>query len=233
MAASFTVDIELSKWFLAEQAPRFVHKLSSVAEPFGNGIGVIFICVAMFQLDKARRRDLVPVLLASLGAGMLANLIKITVVRVRPVAYTFDGSVWDTFWPWLDSPTFSSAYQSFPSGHTTTAVGLALTLGFIYPRVRGLFYTLAFLVGVHRVCVGAHYLSDVFAGATVGYLVGILCCRVHLWKWRNTGAVAPRSKEPITSVPKAHLDRAVGASRLQFDGSARGDQGGSSGSAAS
>ncbi len=231
MVAAFPFDLGVSKWFLEGNAPGFIHKLTSAAEPFGNGLGVTFICIAMFLLDKARRRDLVLVVTTSLGAGMVANLIKVCVVRVRPLSYSFDGPVLETFGPWLESNTFTSAYQSFPSGHTTTAVGLALGLGLVYPRARSLLFTLAVLVGLHRVCVGAHYLSDVFAGAALGYLVAIGCCRIHLWKWRMIGAVSPATEEATTSVPPAHLDRSV-TNRLQVDGSVRGDLGESSESAA-
>lgn len=233
MAMAFPFDLELSKWFLEGKAPRFIHKLTSVAEPFGNGLGVMFICVAMFLLDTARRRDMVLVVASSLGAGLLANLIKVNVVRVRPLAYTFDGPVQETFGPWLESNAFTSAYQSFPSGHTTTAVGLALALGIVYPRARGLFFSLAVLVGLHRVCVGAHYLSDVFAGAALGYLVSMACCRIHLWKWRLIGAVGPAREETGTSVPPAHLDCNSLATRRQAGGSAQDALGGNSESVAS
>jgi len=182
MFAALPIDIALSKWFLQERAPHFVHKLTSVTEPFGNGIGVMIICCTIFLLDKTRRRDLIFVAASSLGAGLVANLVKMSIVRVRPYAYSFDGTVRETFGPWLES-------TAFPSGHTTTAVGLAMALGLLYPRARGLFIALAVSVGVYRVCVGAHFLSDVFAGAALGYVVGLVCCRAHLGKWRKLGAI--------------------------------------------
>jgi len=221
--ASLPFDLELSRWFLLGHAPGFIHKLSNVAEPFGNGLGVMFVCVVIFMLDKARRRDLVLVITSSLGAGLVTNLIKINVGRIRPYAYTFEGGVHETFRPWVETISFTSDYQSFPSGHATTAVGLAMALALLYPRSRFLFFGLAAFVGLHRVCVGAHYLSDVFAGATVGYLVGLVCCRVHLWKWRMMGVIATTPADGVPCVPPTHLDLdRAGASQSPSDGSGRG-----------
>lgn len=62
-------------------------------------------------------------------------------------------------------------YDSFPSGHTSTAFTLATVLGERY-RMKGFFYTIATLVGYSRVALGKHYPSDVLAGAIIGYLAG-------------------------------------------------------------
>ncbi len=218
--AALPFDLELSKWFLLEHAPAFIHKLTAATEPFGNGLGVMFICVAIFLLDKLRRRDLVFVVTSSLGAGIVADLIKMSIARVRPHAYTFDGAVHETFGPWLESTSITSTYQSFPSGHTTTAFGLAMALSLLYPRARVLFFTLAVCVGMFRLCVGAHYLSDVFAGAALGCLVGLICCRIHLWKWRTLGVIAPTPTGASTSVLRLHTEPVhVRASRSLADAS--------------
>jgi len=63
---------------------------------------------------------------------------------------------------------------SFPSGHTATAFGAAFALfgqigGFSYGAI-----ALAPLIGFSRVYLGAHYPSDVVAGAFLGVLVGIV-----------------------------------------------------------
>jgi membrane-associated phospholipid phosphatase len=62
---------------------------------------------------------------------------------------------------------------SFPSGHTSNAFAVAT----VWARHYGLkgavpAYTLAGLVGVSRLASGKHHLSDVVAGATLGYTVG-------------------------------------------------------------
>jgi membrane-associated phospholipid phosphatase len=62
---------------------------------------------------------------------------------------------------------------SFPSGHTSNAFAVATVWARHY-GVKGAVpaYTLAGLVGVSRMASGKHHLSDVVAGATLGYTVG-------------------------------------------------------------
>ncbi|MFO7583173.1 MAG: phosphatase PAP2 family protein [Anaerolineales bacterium] len=71
---------------------------------------------------------------------------------------------------------------SFPSGHTTQiffmATLLILRFNFGIQTALGL-YVLATLVGFTRIYVGAHYPRDVFGGATLGVIWGILTLLVN------------------------------------------------------
>jgi undecaprenyl-diphosphatase len=74
---------------------------------------------------------------------------------------------------------------SFPSGHSTEAMVIYLTLGALLARfaarravrvylvVNAL--ALTFLIGVTRVCLGVHYPTDVLAGWAVGLAWALLC----------------------------------------------------------
>jgi len=62
-------------------------------------------------------------------------------------------------------------WQSFPSGHTTTAFMLATALILCIPKKRGLhpiLISLAFLVGFSRIYLMQHFWVDVLAGALLG-----------------------------------------------------------------
>ena len=144
-------------------------------EPFGHGVGVLLVLIAVHQLDP-RRRYAIPRLLAmSLGAGLAANVVKLVIARARPFNFNFEGGVADTFGEWFPVLSGGTTNQSFPSAHTATAVGLAVGLIWIYPRGRWLFVTLAMMVACQRVESGYHYLSDTVIGAGIGLFVAMAC----------------------------------------------------------
>ncbi|CAN5768316.1 hypothetical protein BH10CHL1_BH10CHL1_07810 [soil metagenome] len=63
---------------------------------------------------------------------------------------------------------------SFPSGHSATAFGGAWLLGHVWPRERGLLYTIASLVAFSRMYLGDHYPGDVAIGSLLGTLFAML-----------------------------------------------------------
>ena len=70
--------------------------------------------------------------------------------------------------------------KSFPSGHTSNAFALAAVAERHYGWKIGVpAYGLAGLVGASRINEDKHYLSDVVAGATLGYVVGRAVVRVN------------------------------------------------------
>ena len=75
---------------------------------------------------------------------------------------------------------------AFPSGHSAYAFASATLLGARYPKLRFPLYIGAGLVGVSRIYLGRHYVSDVIAGAAVGTIIGVLVSRHHgtLLEWR-------------------------------------------------
>ncbi len=90
--------------------------------------------------------------------GAYTSLLKHTVKRDRP-----DGS---------DS-------LSFPSGHTSTAFSLASVADHHYGRKVGIpMYALAVGIGLSRIEQDRHHLSDVIAGATIGFIAGRTVARL-------------------------------------------------------
>lgn len=109
---------------------------------------------------------------ATITAGLLADLIKLIVDRVRPRAADFSlhATVWDTFRvSVVDTVTGShSNVNSFPSGHSAMAAGLAATLAWRYPRGRWFFAAFATMAAAQRILSSAHFPSDTCFGAAVG-----------------------------------------------------------------
>ena len=70
--------------------------------------------------------------------------------------------------------------KSFPSGHTANAFALAAVAQHHYGWKIGVpAYALAGLMGASRVNQDKHWVSDVFAGATLGYVAGRTVVRVN------------------------------------------------------
>lgn len=175
--AALSIDIQVGSAIAQKRMPESVEKNLSdaleVCEIFGHGFGATLIVIAVAVLDPLKWRYVPWLFAGSLGSGLVANLFKYVVPRTRPRDFNLSsGSVWDTF---VRQSQAGWGMHSFPSAHTATAVGLAVVLTALYPRGRWYFATLAFLVGLQRVAVSAHFLSDVFAGAAVGWLIGTVC----------------------------------------------------------
>lgn len=109
-------------------------------------------------------------LLAAIGSGtVLTNLLKAGFDRPRPDLVAHE--------------TYTYA-ASFPSGHSMMAALVYLTLGSLLAQnekrigmklfLMGMAVTLALLVGISRIYLGAHWASDVIAGWLGGCAWAIL-----------------------------------------------------------
>ena len=109
---------------------------------------------------------------ATVTGGILADLLKLCVERIRPRVTDFaaHASVWDTFRESIvETVTGSrSNIQSFPSGHSALAAGLAAALAWRYPRAWRFFALFAAMAAGQRVMSSAHFPSDICFGAALG-----------------------------------------------------------------
>lgn len=201
--AALWIDYPVARWCRGESCPEAVADVLQVIEPFGNGLGVLAVLIAVWSLDPGRRRGLARLATCAYLPGLAANLIKLMVVRTRPYAFDFQGDIWATFGEWFPMTTAGSEGQSFPSAHTPTAVGLAVGLAWFYPRGRWFFATLAVLVGCQRVVSGFHFPSDVLAGGALGLLVASSCTHIGVLR-RVFNAIERRGP---TSVRPAVVSR--------------------------
>ncbi len=173
--AALALDVPLADWVRQGNCPSAVGKLASLSEAFGHGLGVAMIVAILAVLDPWHRYAIPRILAAALGSGLLANVLKLCVARVRPHHFDLQGSGLESFADWFPLLRNSSWEQSFPSSHTATAAGLAIVLACYYPRGRWLFPALAVMVGAQRVLEQAHFASDAFWGAAVGCIFAPLC----------------------------------------------------------
>jgi undecaprenyl-diphosphatase len=115
--------------------------------------------------------------LALLATNGVVEAIKYGVNRVRP-----DGDR-------------TRSNSSFPSGHTASAVALAIVLSRRWRRLRLAFGLLALTVAFSRVYLNRHYPSDVICAAIIGFATTHIVLAAFDW-WR--GPRKPRDRRPST-----------------------------------
>lgn len=143
-------------------------------QQFGAVTSVAVVALVVALVDPPRRRRLLDLAAAYALVGVVVQALKMCIGRPRP---RFDD-------PWFFTGPFGaypvgpgrgvlhawesgSALWSMPSSHTSAAVTLAVWIAVVYPRLRWPAIALAALVGAARVVFGAHWPSDVIAGAAV------------------------------------------------------------------
>jgi membrane-associated phospholipid phosphatase len=175
--AALTIDIPVERWFEAGREGGALKKLFDLDEVFGHGTGVAVILLSVLILAPQLRWKVPRVIACAYLSGLVAISMKLFVARKRPYAASIDsiGSVRETFDQWFPWFSTKSALQSFVSGHTATAVGLALGLSWLLPRGKWLFAVLAVLVGLQRMASQNHFPSDVLWGAAIGWLIASAC----------------------------------------------------------
>lgn len=113
--------------------------------------------------------------------------------------------------------------HAFPSGHSTTAFLVAAVLILAWPkddhrgRAALVFLSLAALIGLSRIAVGAHWPLDVLTGAAGGWIAGSLgvwlSSRLRFWQ-RPGGVRALATVAVATSLAMIFVDLGYPQARL-------------------
>ena len=85
---------------------------------------------------------------------------------------------------------------SFPSGHACLSFAAASGLAVLFPRWWWAFYAVAVTLGGQRVLEGAHYPSDVVAGAGFGILSTFLAMRLAA-RWFGASWLSPLTDRAV------------------------------------
>jgi membrane-associated phospholipid phosphatase len=191
--AKFTV-LEGALFFADEPVQRFaldlrnhndgVRNISKYVTRFGGSYETYVLATLgaygfIFKSDKIKTTTLLATQ-AYITGGAMESVLKFLTGRQRP--YFYDPNSLEAE-PKFQGP-FSSAGKdingkrinsSFPSGHTTVAFAAATVFAMEYkdrPLVPIISYSAATLIGLSRITENAHWITDVLAGAALGYLTG-------------------------------------------------------------
>lgn len=139
------------------------------------GFAALFVYFKFFRRRELAANRALFVFTAVALSGVIINLIKPVVGRLRP-KMLFEADLYG-----FEPLRIGYEYNSFPSGHATTVFALAAALALLFPRWRLPLSVFAAAVGFSRIVIGSHYLSDVMAGAYMGimtvYALAFLCRR--------------------------------------------------------
>jgi undecaprenyl-diphosphatase len=127
--------------------------------------GLALLGLAWRRGSEQWTRIFLAMLLAMLLAGVADTVIKRAVPRARPSVHA------ETRW---GGPHFSSKYHSFPSGHVGASTAFFGVLLIARRRIGLACLPIPILIGISRMYLGAHYLSDVVCAAILGTLCALL-----------------------------------------------------------
>jgi len=192
------VNLKLANGFFDDTMKGASETFLPVLAPIGFAIGLG---------DRGRKAAILMSVAGILAFGD-SELLKLAIHRDRPYVVEPDLRIkWK-----LDTGS------SFPSSHTTVAFAVATIIADQYPLdwVEALSYGMASVVGFSRIYLGQHYLTDVIAGAALGYgtAKGVLWLR-DVIGLHDQFSPAPQVGWTSNGTPTIGLSWSFGASQAQ------------------
>lgn len=170
-------DMSIFTFFGEQIQSAFMNIIAEFITFFGGSEFVIPMAVAgaiMIPFKKTRRFGMA-VLFAVLIGTLLTNLIfKPMFDRPRPYVYYADNPVFMAWYSFAGAHVESD--KSFPSGHTTAAfeLGVAIFCVLKNKKIAWIFPVFSVLVGLSRIYLMVHYVTDVLGGVVIGTFAGIM-----------------------------------------------------------
>ena len=138
----------------------------------GSGVVIFFVISALFLYEERKRKWILPLWLSFALASLVTLALKLLIARARPFEVLA-----------LDPGTFAFWDSSFPSWHAAMAFSALPVLDKEFSNIKLFWIIFAILIALSRIYFGFHFLSDIIAGALIGYFSGLLFMRV--WSGRK------------------------------------------------
>ena len=168
IALGFYFDDTLRDFMAEHQTPAlrsFMRYVSLFGDwPSHVAVGLLLLAIAWIRDSKKWTRIFLAMLIAMSLAGVTGHVIKRTIPRPRPSVHA------DMRW---GGPRFTSRYHSFPSGHVDASTAFFCSLFLANRRIGLACFPIPILIGLSRMYLGAHYLSDVVCAAVLGILCAL------------------------------------------------------------
>lgn len=173
----YSFDQEIHDW-IKDQRSSASDDVSEVLSNFGHGVFLTGLIAALYASGElSDNNSLRKTALLSLESFVTSGVIVIGLKFIGGRARPKTGESKDTFHFF----STKSSYNSFPSGHATSAFAVATTIA---DQSENAFidisaYSLAALAALSRVHDNKHWFSDVFFGSAIGYFVAKKICSLN------------------------------------------------------
>jgi membrane-associated phospholipid phosphatase len=175
---AFHFDNTVRDFIARHQSPvmrNFMRNVSLFGDwPSHVALGLLLLGIAWRRRSKKWMRIFLSMLMALAIAGVIGRGIQIATGRARPSVRTEEVG-----------NRFSAKYNAFPSGHVAASTAFFGILIFARRRVGLACLPIPILIGVSRMYVGAHYLSDVVCAAVLGMFCALVVTYFFLWRIRD------------------------------------------------
>lgn len=127
-------------------------------------IVLLWLGLVIFGGKKGRMIAFLLIPVIAIGDQLSSHIIKPLVGRIRP-CHELDN---------VRLLVGCGSGLSFPSSHAVNSFAVATLISRFYKKYALFLFLLAFLISFSRIYVGVHYPFDVFAGMTLGTIVGFV-----------------------------------------------------------
>lgn len=166
-AVVYLYDAEIVKLICSLRNGVFDYVLLGV-DFMSNDFIIFFFLTGLFLWGKRKRRWILPLWLSVFFSTVISYFIKILIARPRP----FQKGLVSVLQIHFIRNNFNTWNFSFPSFQAMLVFSALPLLNREFKKFRYVWIVFACLVAFSRVYFGVHYLSDVLAGAIIGYLIG-------------------------------------------------------------
>jgi undecaprenyl-diphosphatase len=118
-----------------------------------------------FGIIKKRINQLTNIFIPAISAWVLTSILKSIFSSPRPFIKFKE----------IVNPLFThGGMDSFPSGHATFYMALALSIFLINKKLGWVYFFIALVIGLARIMTGIHFPIDILAGYLLGLIVALI-----------------------------------------------------------
>ena len=138
-----------------------------------NTIIIFFFLTSLFLWQERKKRWILPLWLTLFSSVVASFILKTFIGRARPFEFGISAV------PLALESSFATWNSSFPSFQAMLAFSALPILDKEFPRFKYAWIAIASLIALSRVYLGVHFLSDVIAGALIGYFIGFIFLKLE------------------------------------------------------